>query len=170
MSGHDLIREAERDARRRDVGSIRALGASLSVERVMRLVQSQATSDLNPLDLTFAGWHALVALSYSKHKKLPTARIAQRLGGHAATLTKTIDRLERAGYVRRGRHDGDRRVVVVELTKEGERAERKATKARSKAGFGYDALTETELNQLVELLAKVRSSHGEEWSEAPEDD
>lgn len=133
----------------------------------MRLVQSQATDDLDPLGLTYAGWYALVALSYSRNKKLPTARIARRLGGHPATLTKTIDRLERAGYVRRGVHESDRRVVIVELTKEGERAERKATTARSKADFGYASLSEEELDQLIETLAKVRSSLGDEWQDTP---
>lgn len=41
------------------------------------------------------------------------------LGSDSATMTRTVQRLERAGFVRRTRSDRDKRVVLVEATAAG---------------------------------------------------
>ncbi|GAA4202374.1 MarR family transcriptional regulator [Streptosporangium oxazolinicum] len=45
-----------------------------------------------------------------------SARIGLTRGG---AITAAVDRLQKAGYVRRGRDDADRRRVLVELVREG---------------------------------------------------
>jgi DNA-binding MarR family transcriptional regulator len=47
---------------------------------------------------------------------LAAGQLAEQTGLSSGAMTTAIDRLERAGYVRRGRDPGDRRRVVVELT------------------------------------------------------
>lgn len=48
-----------------------------------------------------------------------SAELGARTQLDSATLTGIIDRLEAAGYVRRGKHPSDRRAVLVLLTEEG---------------------------------------------------
>lgn len=48
-----------------------------------------------------------------------SAELGARTQLDSATLTGVIDRLETAGYVRRGKHPSDRRAVLILLTDEG---------------------------------------------------
>jgi DNA-binding MarR family transcriptional regulator len=49
----------------------------------------------------------------SRHGPLSPSALAQRAGLHPATITGVLDRLERGGWVARGRDPSDRRAVVV---------------------------------------------------------
>lgn len=69
--------------------------------------------------LTDAQWGPLLLI---KHGNCDTAaQLAQRLEVDAGAMTRTIDRLERKGLVRRARCDEDRRRVRLALTEEGDR-------------------------------------------------
>ncbi|MBS2534282.1 MarR family transcriptional regulator [Catenulispora sp. NF23] len=50
---------------------------------------------------------------------MPVGAIAEELGLPSASATRVIDRLQKAGYVRRVRSDQDRRAVYVELLPDG---------------------------------------------------
>ena len=47
------------------------------------------------------------------HGPLPTGQLAAKAGLRTATMTSILDRLEKAGFVRRDRSEEDRRVVIV---------------------------------------------------------
>lgn len=68
---------------------------------------------------------ALMGLSAADHKALGVIRrdgpmsareLADRTGLTAGAVTGLMDRLERAGYARRTRHETDRRQLVIEAT------------------------------------------------------
>lgn len=54
--------------------------------------------------------------------RLPTGRLAERIGVAPATATQILDSLEREGIVERSRTAADRRTVNVGLTAHGRRA------------------------------------------------
>ena len=62
--------------------------------------------DLNPVDLRCLDWLT--------DGPMPASRLAEATGLSSAATTSMIDRLERKGFVRRVRHDTDRRQVLVE--------------------------------------------------------
>ena len=68
--------------------------------------------DLNPVDLRCLDWLTDGPMSAS--------RLAEATGLSSAATTSMIDRLERKGFVRRVRHDTDRRQVLVELSEAGQ--------------------------------------------------
>ena len=68
--------------------------------------------DLNPVDLRCLDWLTEGPLSAS--------RLAEATGLSAAATTAMIDRLEKKGFVRRRKHETDRRQVLVEMTDEGQ--------------------------------------------------
>ena len=80
-----------------------------------------------------------------------TSRLADKEGTAQPTLTRIIQRLEADRLVRRTASPADRRVVVVELTPEGE-AELAATRARY-LGVLTDRLSHMTDEQLERLLA-----------------
>src|SRR6187399_2560505 len=67
---------------------------------------------LNPVDLRCLDWLT--------EGPLAASRLAEATGLSSAATTAMIDRLERKGFVRRVRHEADRRQVLVELTDEGQ--------------------------------------------------
>jgi DNA-binding MarR family transcriptional regulator len=66
---------------------------------------------LNPVDLRCLDWLSEGPMS--------ATRLAEATGLSAAATTSMIDRLERKGFVRRLKHESDRRQVLVEMTDEG---------------------------------------------------
>ena len=66
---------------------------------------------LNPVDLRCLDWLSEGPMS--------ATRLAEATGLSAAATTAMIDRLEQKGFVRRRRHETDRRQVLVEMTDEG---------------------------------------------------
>ena len=56
-----------------------------------------------------------------RHGQMTAGELAKESGLSTGAITTLLDRLERAGYVRRVRDDVDRRRVLVELTEEARR-------------------------------------------------
>jgi DNA-binding MarR family transcriptional regulator len=95
----------------------------------------------------------------SRHGPLSPSALARRAGLHPATMTGIIDRLERGGWVARGRDPSDRRAVVVRSLRD-----RTAEVFRLFAGMnglmdqicaGYD---EAELELLADFLRRTATA------------
>ena len=86
--------------------SLRDLGAHLSL-----LNHSVGTR----LDLKAADLECLDLIS--RYGPLSPSALARRAGLHPATLTGILDRLERGGWIDRGRDPSDRRGVVVQTAR-----------------------------------------------------
>ena len=86
--------------------SLRDLGAQLSLlnHSVGTRLDLKAT-DLECLDLL------------TRDGPLSPSTLARRAGLHPATLTGILDRLERGGWIERGRDPSDRRGVVVQAAR-----------------------------------------------------
>ena len=72
----------------------------------------------------------------------------------SGTLTPVLKSLEVKGYVRRYRSKEDERILMVEITKEGEELKEKAADIPAKVG-GCVALSPEEAMQLHQLLQKI---------------
>ena len=86
--------------------SLRDLGAQLSL-----LNHSVGTR----LDLKDADLESLDLIA--RYGPLSPSALARRAGLHPATLTGILDRLERGGWIERGRDPADRRGVVVQAAR-----------------------------------------------------
>jgi DNA-binding MarR family transcriptional regulator len=89
---------------------------------------------------------------------LPMATLAARIGCTGSTATGIIDRLENLGYVARAPKPGDRRVVLVELTPQGEQvASELYDVIRQRTALFLDLLAPEDRQQLVEIFSKIVS-------------
>ncbi len=85
--------------------------------------------------------------------------IAARLGTDGAGMTRLIDRLEKKGLVIRQTGDGDRRLVVVELTGTGKAiAERSAPSFQVVNRRLLEGFSEAEAEQLRGMLQRLREN------------
>ncbi|TAJ16515.1 MAG: MarR family transcriptional regulator, partial [Dehalococcoidia bacterium] len=79
--------------------------------------------------------------------------VARRLRSRPATVTGLADRLERAGFVRRGGDEFDRRIVRLRLTDEGHRVlDEIRAESRAYLGAAFEALGHADTIRLADLL------------------
>ncbi|SDQ95071.1 DNA-binding transcriptional regulator, MarR family [Thermostaphylospora chromogena] len=142
-------------------GPSSAMAAVTSIMRAHQILLSQLDALLKPYDLTFARYEALVLLTFSKTGALPLSKIGERLMVHPTSVTNTVDRLERAGLVRRMRNPRDGRGVLAEITPEGRALVRRATDDLMAAGFCMTMYDDAELAQIFGLLRTLRVAAGD---------
>lgn len=73
-------------------------------------------------DITYNDMHVIEAIGLDEPLKM--SQIAKKLAVTTGTLTKSMDALEKKGYVRRERSSNDKRVVNIILTDKGVHAYR----------------------------------------------
>ena len=107
------------------------------------------------LDLKHPVFTALAVLDGASGSLTPS-EIAERVLVASATMTSTLDALERRGWARRLPNPADRRSVLVEITSEGRAVTDQALPGiRTIEASMMSVLTQTERKQLVNLLDKV---------------
>lgn len=79
---------------------------------------------LSLLDLTYTQY--ITMLIFWEYKKLSVKELGKKLFLDSGTLTPVLKNLESKGYVRRYRSNLDERVLIVEITDEGEALNKKA--------------------------------------------
>lgn len=129
----------------------------------------QAVADVLGLHITD---HKSLDLIY-RYGPMPAGRLAELTGLTTGAVTGIIDRLEKAGYVRRVNDPKDRRITIIEPTR-NKKLERKleviftpfskrihkllSSYSNSELTFLFDVLTKS-LKQSHEELMKLRRMH-----------
>jgi DNA-binding MarR family transcriptional regulator len=142
------------------------MAAVTSIMRAEQIVMARLNELLDPLDLTFPRYEALMLLFYSRKGELPLGKISDRLQVHRASVTNVIDKLVDSGYVERMPHVEDRRTVLARITAEGKRAARQATKRLNGADFGMAPLDSDTCDDLYDALRALRAG-ADDYDETP---
>ena len=87
---------------------------------------------LTELDLTYTQYIAM--LVFWEERKLSVKELGQKLFLDSGTLTPVLKSLEGKGLVKRSRSTEDERVLLVEITEEGEALKEKAAEVPAKIG------------------------------------
>ena len=132
-----------------------------SIMRAEQIIMARLNALLEPFELTFPRYEALMLLFYSRKGELPLGKISDRLQVHRASVTNVIDKLADTGYVERVLDDRDRRAVLARITPSGRRVARRATKRLNDARFGMDALDDAASQEIYELLEPLRLGAGD---------
>ncbi len=131
--------------------------AQLSIIRTGTMLQDAFERALKPHDITATQFNVLRILRGAGSDGLCRNEIGERMISRMPDMTRLLDRLEDAGYIKRERSDEDRRQVRTRLTEEGHRLlERTDADVESEQKRPFAGMDETELGTLIELLAKVR--------------
>jgi DNA-binding MarR family transcriptional regulator len=138
-----------------------AMLAVTSIMRAQAILIAELDALLKPYGLTFARYEALVLLTFSRKGALPLSRMGERLMVHPTSVTNTIDRLERQGYVRRRPNPRDGRGVLAEITDSGRETVERATADLLAADFGMGAYDADDLEAVFETLRGLRVAAGD---------
>lgn len=134
--------------------------AVTSLMRAQQIVLARLNELLEPLDLTFPRYEALMLLHYSR-AGLPLGKISDRLQVHRASVTNVIARLVESGYVTRVPHERDGRAVLAQITPNGREVARAATERLHAARFGTSPLSDAVCEELFGLLEPLRRDEGD---------
>ena len=135
--------------------------AVTSIMRVHQILMARLNELLEPLDLTFPRYEALMLLHFSKRGSLPLGKIGERLQVHRTSVTNTIDGLEKLGLVRRVPHESDRRAILAEILPQGRRIAEEATAVIHAADFATPPLARKDLEGIFSTLYKLRAGAGD---------
>jgi DNA-binding MarR family transcriptional regulator len=144
------------------------MSAVTSIMRAQQIVLARLNALLEPYDLTFPRYEALMLLYYSRRGSLPLGKMGVRLQVHRTSVTNLVDGLEAAGYAVRSPHPTDRRTTLAEITEKGREVARKATQALNDARFGTAPLSSEELDTLTAILRRLRVEAGDFAEAEPE--
>ncbi|MBQ8537120.1 MAG: MarR family transcriptional regulator [Clostridia bacterium] len=104
------------------------------------------------LDLTYTQYLAMLVLW--QEKKVNVKSLGEKLYLDSGTLTPVLKSLEAKGYIRRYRSRQDERVLMVEITDQGDRLKEKAAEIPEKIAACVK-LESDEAVELYQLLYKV---------------
>ena len=138
-----------------------AMALVTSVTRAQQLLAERVERALKPHGLTFARFEVLRLLSFTRERALPMTRLGSLLQVHPTSVTSAVDRLEKQGFVRRVRGDGDRRVVLAEITGAGREVVERATEGLNTDVFGAPGIGAESTAELTRLLGELRASAGD---------
>jgi DNA-binding MarR family transcriptional regulator len=89
------------------------------IKRCGVLMGQLAERSFESQPISFTQWLVLIRLRFHAH--MSATQISEEMGHDMGALTRVVDALEDAGFVRRERSRRDRRAVEIALTPEGRR-------------------------------------------------
>ena len=92
----------------------------LALQRTTHATLQVLAAELADLGLTAAEINVLAILGETPGRTV--SEICDAAGSRPSTITSVLDRLQHRGHIARGTREGDRRVVVIELTPSGRQA------------------------------------------------
>ena len=124
------------------------------MRRTVNLVTEAVDHELAPTGLTSAQWIPLLKL-YMGHAST-VAELARICTLDVGAMTRTLDRLEAKGLVKRVRSSEDRRVVNLELTAEGRATAKKIPAALCRVQNAHlRGFTEEEWQLLKGMMQRI---------------
>jgi DNA-binding MarR family transcriptional regulator len=137
------------------------MAAVTSLMRAQAIVLARAEAILRPFGLSFARYELLTLLSFTQHGTLPMARAGALLQVHPTSITNAVQRLEKAGLVRREPHPGDGRAALIQITAPGRELVAEATKQINADLFTQPGLPNHLLKALFSVLRDLRREAGD---------
>ena len=137
------------------VRSPRRVVASAAIFRANKIVTARMDTVLSALDMTTARYELLGLLDNTEGGRLSLGELGRTTLYHPATMTYTIDGLEKRGLITRQPDPSDRRAVLAEITPEGRRLVRTANELLGDIDWGLPELPEDDATALAVLLSNI---------------
>ena len=137
------------------------MAAVTSIFRAQQIYLARIDAVLRPLGLTFARYEVLMLLLFSRAGSLPLNKVGARLQVHPTSITNAVDRLLAQGFLLRVPHATDKRTTLAEITEKGRAVAVEATNAVNREVFTSPGLSQSDLDELVELLRRLRAATGD---------
>jgi len=131
--------------------------AYISLLRTHSLLSVQFDRLFREHGISSPQYNILRILRGQKGDGLPSLEIASQMIACVPDITRLLDRLEKASYVKRERSTDDRRVVNVRITEAGKKLLAKLDKPIRDAELGsLGHMTKKELTEMIQIMVKAR--------------
>ena len=132
--------------------------AAGAVMRASKIIGLRAEAVLAPLELTLLRYEVLARLDVAEGGRMTVRDLKELALMNSATMTYTLDNLEKRKLLKRHQDRSDRRVVIAEITPAGARLVRKAHEALKTVHFGINGdLSEDQACEVAVVLSELRS-------------
>jgi DNA-binding MarR family transcriptional regulator len=132
--------------------------AAGAVMRASKIIGLRAEAALAPLDLTLLRYEILARLGVAEDGRMTVRDLKEIALMNSATMTYTLDNLEKRKLLKRHQDRSDRRVVIAEITPAGSRLVRQAHDALKGVHFGINGdLSEEQACEIAVVLSELRS-------------
>lgn len=136
--------------------------ATVSLLRTASVVRRVLSRAVEPFGLSLAQYNALRIVRGAGAGGIPTLAIRERMVEDGTTITRLLDKLDEAGFVRRERTVPDRRQVICYATTAGKALLNRLDPLVDAAdAFVVEALDDDEADTLVGILNRVRAANAE---------
>lgn len=136
--------------------------ATVALLRTASVVGRALARVIEPWELSLAQYNALRIIRGAGTGGIPTLAIRERMIEEGTTITRILDKLEAAGFIRRERSTPDRRQVLCVATASGRKLldelDPVVDAADEEAMASLDA---AQVEQLIDLLDTVRAANAE---------
>ncbi len=136
------------------------MSAVTSIMRAQQLMLARVDAALKPFELSFARFEMLRLLAFTREGRMPMSSAIARLQVHPTSVTNTVNRLVRDGFVERTAHPSDGRAAMISLTESGAELIERATLALNDV-FAAPGLADDDTVELVRILALLRKGAGD---------
>ena len=130
--------------------------AVITIFRTADVVHHAVDSALSPFGLSEEQFNVLRILRGAGENGLPTLEISNRMLSRSPNITRLIDRMLDKKLVRRTRPKGDRRVVIVSVTRQGLELLAHLDQVVDKVFESFPSTTDAEIQTLLEVLDRIR--------------
>ena len=121
-----------------------------------REILRKYTPLLKDINLTYTQY--IVMMVMWEHKKLNIGELCKYLFLDTGTLSPLLKSMEEKGLITRTRQKNDERVVIIEITEEGEKLKEKALSVPEKISSCVN-LSQEEAESLYKILYKILKSN-----------
>lgn len=129
--------------------------ASGAIVRAAKVLIAKQEAVLAQLDLTVPRFELLGYLSQAPEGRLSLKELGRASLVHPATLTYTVDALQKRGWVKREQDPSDRRLVIAQLTAKGRKVIASAIPLLQGIEFGLADLSERDAATVSVLLSHL---------------
>jgi len=137
-----------------DTRKVRQASIGWMIQRITRRLDDAMNAKLAELDMNLATF--AVMMTVLEDGPLTQAEIGARFGTKAYAISRSLDALERSGYVARGPHAASRRAHSIRATPAGEAIAPRLFQIVQQVNADLTAsLTGDERAQFADLLSKV---------------
>jgi DNA-binding MarR family transcriptional regulator len=127
--------------------------ATSAVFRANKIIMGRMDAALGALEMTSARYEILGLLHNSAEGRLSLGELGRITLSHPATMTYTIDTMEKRGLLRRQPDRSDRRAVLAEITPAGRALFQQANALLDEIEWGMGDLPEADAATVAILLS-----------------
>lgn len=149
--GDDLVFMSPRESKRQ-----LRVAAHVRLWQTSDRLHRRLTALLHPFGLSEPQFNVLRILRGAGPDGLPCTQVGARMVTRVPDVTRLMDRLERAGWLRRTRQTQDRRVVIAQITPAGSRLLKSVDPAIDEEQAAVFAdYSAQDLRSLLKLLERI---------------